>query len=69
MDAFCSSIGSLTNPSRVTNNLASVKHVKVRDYQLMLNAYMTTTEEELQQCNVTLDDIYKAFGKQKHVKY
>ena len=26
---------------------------------------MTTTEQELQQCDVTLDDIYKAFGKQK----
>ena len=29
------------------------------------NAYMTTTEQELQQCDVTLDDVYKAFGKQK----
>ena len=28
-------------------------------------AYMTTTEQELQQCDVTLDDVYKAFGKQK----
>ena len=28
-------------------------------------ADMTTTEQELQQCDVTLDDIYKAFGKQK----
>ena len=26
---------------------------------------MTTTEQELQQCDVTLGDIYKAFGKQK----
>lgn len=27
---------------------------------------MTTTEQEQKQCNVTLDDIYKAFGKQKN---
>ena len=26
---------------------------------------MNTTDQELQQYNVTLDDIYKAFGKQK----
>ncbi len=38
VDALCSSIGSLTNPSRVTNILASVQHVKVDDETI--NSYM-----------------------------
>ena len=28
-------------------------------------AYMTTTEKEQKPCDVTLDDIYNAFGNQK----
>lgn len=38
VDALCSSIGSLTNPSRVTNILASVQHVKVDDETI--NSYI-----------------------------
>lgn len=38
VDALCSSIGSLTNPSRVANILASVQHVKVDDETI--NSYI-----------------------------
>lgn len=45
------------------NNLTD--YLYICNIILRNNAYMTTTEQELQQYNVTLDDIYKAFGKQK----
>lgn len=38
VDALCSSVGSLTNPNRITNVLASVQHVKVDDETI--NAYI-----------------------------
>jgi len=38
VDALCSSVGSLTNPSRITNILASVQHVKVDDETI--NSYI-----------------------------
>ena len=43
VDALCSSIGSLTNPSRVTNILASVQHVKVDDETI--NSYIGYLED------------------------
>ena len=43
VDALCSSIGSLTNPSRVTNTLASVQHVKVDDETI--NSYIGYLED------------------------
>ena len=38
VDALCSSVGSLTNPSRITNILASVQQVKVDDETI--NSYI-----------------------------
>lgn len=38
VDALCSSVGSLTNPSRIANVLGSVQHVKVDDETV--NSYM-----------------------------
>jgi predicted AAA+ superfamily ATPase len=43
VDALCSSIGSLTNPSRVTNTLVSVQHVKVDDETI--NSYIGYLED------------------------
>ncbi len=38
VDALCSSIGSLTNPNRITNVLANIQHVKVDDETV--NSYL-----------------------------
>ena len=42
VDSLCSSIGSLTNPNKIRNTLASVQHVKIEDETLA--SYMQLLE-------------------------
>jgi predicted AAA+ superfamily ATPase len=43
VDSLCSSIGSLTNPSKITNTLQSVQHIKIEDETIA--SYMRYLED------------------------
>lgn len=66
VDALCSSVGSLTNPNRITNVLASVQHVKVDDETV--NSYIVYLEnaflfEGAKRFNIKGNKYYESIAK------
>ena len=66
VDALCSSVGSLTNPNRITNVLASVQHVKVDDETI--NSYIAYLEnaflfEGAKRFNIKGNKYYESIAK------
>lgn len=66
VDALCSSVGSITNPHRITNVLASVQHVKVDDETV--NAYIGFLEnaflfEGAKRFNIKGNKYYESIAK------
>ena len=66
VDALCSSVGSLTNPNRITNILASVQHVKVDDETI--NSYIVYLEnaflfEGAKRFNIKGNKYYESIAK------
>ena len=66
VDALCSSVGSLTNPNRITNVLASVQHVKVDDETI--NSYIVYLEnaflfEGAKRFNIKGNKYYESIAK------